>query len=94
MQTLRTGKAKSRLHAATNQWSAPEPKPAGSACPSYVELRKEKSMNSNAYQTRQPDILENALIRTPQKEAFAALVDFASADAATLAQLVTVLERL
>jgi len=51
-------------------------------------------MSSNAYQTRQPDILENALIRTPQKEAFAALVDFASADAATLAQLVTVLERL
>ena len=39
-------------------------------------------MDSNAYQTRQPDILENALIRTPQKEAFAALVGFASEETA------------
>ncbi|SNT44757.1 Type III restriction enzyme, res subunit, partial [Granulicella rosea] len=39
-------------------------------------------MDSNAYQTRQPDILENALIRTPQKEAFAALVNFAHEETA------------
>lgn len=40
-------------------------------------------MNTNPYQTREPDISENARIRTPQREAYAALVEFTNQQGST-----------
>jgi hypothetical protein len=35
-------------------------------------------MNNNPFQTREPNIIENKRIRTPQREAYAELAQFAS----------------
>ena len=40
--------------------------------------RSQKTMRSNPSQTREPNIAKNALLRTPQREAYAELVSFAA----------------
>ncbi len=40
--------------------------------------RSQKTMRSNPFQTREPYIAQNALLRTPQREAYAELVSFAA----------------